>query len=717
MLAAVGKIKDSHLNPGTILKDNALKLKNFLNHSKSSLASADNTDGSESTRTVDTGASSVSGLPSVTPATWPAWDPDYPTTSGGGACAGGASQGAPGGAATGAGDATSTAAGAGKGGGECAPTTSYRGARTIPRDSTSASATPSPEPEHCNLVEGEYTQRLDFVESLNPAALATHLAQYVDYDASQLSTQDIKALLRAYIEDHTPSVAPPKQQASAIVISENPVGVGGGYHADQLRTRGPPQSTKRPSSPPANPPPKRPKVTIEEVNDIAESDTNTESESESEINTDTESETDTNTIPESDDDIPFVQPSQPDPPSHVPINPNAPSLYNLASRHSASQSSRPASQHYRPATTSPGQAPHAPSQANSHVHSQRSANPRAAQHPPVPPPTSASTTTPGAGPRNPRATTPFSMATSYFGMPHVRANPRKPTEHEREMRARAKVADHMSKLEAKPKRARRGLRIPDKLSKKTAKLFSVVCGAYRKLVAAASGGRPLAGDSSKSRGNLEDDLLPDDEEERVAEAAEAAGKEPSHRRKRKPSSQDVHGYEKQILTTAKMHLFAITLIEGPYQTRAWLIKVAKIVFIITWRQELPEVPVQLPSEEVLQVMVNSLATSRGQVKLVIRPMMEHGLELVKWDSSPEVINRNLEIFSTVHPNAFHCTEYYPMYGHYESSLLTKAIAAALFGGPYSVGVTFRDYFEPMPLTTVAFILANMQFCIEEWETG
>ncbi|KAG8730499.1 hypothetical protein FRC10_002648 [Ceratobasidium sp. 414] len=58
-----------------------------------------------------------------------------------------------------------------------------------------------------------------------------------------------------------------------------------------------------------------------------------------------------------------------------------------------------------------------------------------------------------------------------------------------------------------------------------------------------------------------------------------------------------------------------------------------------------------------------------------------------------------------------------MYGHYESSLLTKAIAAALFGGPYSVGITFHDYFEPMPLITVTFILANMQFCIEQWETG
>ncbi|KAG9093957.1 hypothetical protein FRC06_011296 [Ceratobasidium sp. 370] len=289
------------------------------------------------------------------------------------------------------------------------------------------------------------------------------------------------------------------------------------------------------------------------------------------------------------------------------------------------------------------------------------------------------------------------MATSHSGMPHIHANSQaNPTEHEREMRAQAKAADHMLKLETNPKCARRGLCIPGKLSKKTAKLLLIVGGVYRKLVAAASGGQPLGSTSSESHGNLEADLLPDDKEERAARAAEAAGKELSCRRKRKPSLQDIHGYEKQILTMAKMHLLATMLIEGPYQTCAWLMKVAKMLFIETWRQELPEVSIQLPSEEVLQV---------------------HGFEFLKWDSSPKIINCNLKIFSAIHPNTFHCTEFDPTYGHYEGSLLTKAIAAALFGGPYSVGITFHDYFEPMPLTTVTFILVNMQFCIKEWETG
>ncbi|KAG9083679.1 hypothetical protein FS749_005841, partial [Ceratobasidium sp. UAMH 11750] len=705
-----GKIKDSQFNPGTILKDNALKLTNFISRSKSSLGSADDTDGRESSRTVDTGASGVPGLPSNASAPLPARDPDHPTASSRGPRTGGTSKGS---RATGLGDATRT--------GGRARTTTYRsGAGTSSRGPTSAPATPaapaapatpaapistpaapisapaapappSPEPKHRNLFEGEYSERSDYIETLDPAALVAHLAEYIDYDASQLTTQDVKALLRAYVQDHTPSLAPPKQQAST-VVSQDPIHVGGGYHADQLMITGSSRSAKRPSSPPVNQPPKRHKVTVEEVDDI-DANTNTETETETDTDTDTETETETNTdtIPESDDDVPIIRPRD-----HA--NTGFPDFHRTAS-----QSSHQASQRYQPTTTSSislGQASYGPNQANSHVHSQQSATSRAAQCPPGRPPTFTPAT-----------------ATSSSGMPPIRASSGNPTEREREMRARAKVADRMARVEAKPKRAHRGLRLPGKLSKKTAKLFSVVYGAYRKLIAAASAKRPTAPKSSGSRGNIEDDLMSDGEVEGVAQAAEAAGQESSRRRRRKPSSQDVHGYEKLILTTAKLHLFAITLVEGAYQTRAWLMKVAKIVFIETWRQELPEVPLQLPSEEVLQVMVNNLATARGQVKLVIRPMMEHGFEFLKWDSSAETINRNLKIFSTIHPNAFHCLEFNPMYGHYESSLLTKAIAAALFGGPNSVGVTFRDYFEPMPLTAVAFILANMQFCIEEWETG
>ncbi|KAG9086909.1 hypothetical protein FRC06_002820, partial [Ceratobasidium sp. 370] len=96
----------------------------------------------------------------------------------------------------------------------------------------------------------------------------------------------------------------------------------------------------------------------------------------------------------------------------------------------------------------------------------------------------------------------------------------------------------------------------------------------------------------------------------------------------------------------------------------------------------------------------------GQIKLAVRPIVEYGLDFLKWNTSPAATNKNIQIFSLVHPNAFHCLEFQPAYGHYKSSLVTKSIAATLFNGPNSVSATFCEYFDPMPLTTVAFILAT-----------
>jgi hypothetical protein len=125
-------------------------------------------------------------------------------------------------------------------------------------------------------------------------------------------------------------------------------------------------------------------------------------------------------------------------------------------------------------------------------------------------------------------------------------------------------------------------------------------------------------------------------------------------------------------------------------------------------------------------MVNSLATLCGKIKEVLRPVMQYGCEFLKPATTPKAINHNLDIYAAIHPNRFHCLvsdllstssyqydlikqqRVWPVYGHYESDLVTQAIAVALFSGPTSIGVVFRDFFKPIPLTTVAFILANVR---------
>ncbi|KAG9092896.1 hypothetical protein FRC06_011745 [Ceratobasidium sp. 370] len=668
-----------------IFQGKARKLKGLFNYSGSNFASGEGTDGARSTEIVDSWPSGVPELSGSSPAAWDSGHRDGAAT----ASTSSRAAGAGGGPRAGPRAAHRTqGAGGGEGSGRGAIRTDPSNAFPASRNSaTTGTCTPATESQYRNLVEGELSQSQhpDFIDSLDPTTLAAHLAKYVEYDCSQISTQDLKALLQAYVEDNSPAVASPTQQ------------------------------TQRPVSPQANQPIKRAKVTIEEIENVFHT-------SDTESSSSGPTIPDTNTDTESEPDFPAPQPSH----NRAPINPNVGPALNppfgrpdppttrtlTQSRHKQSRA--------QPSTvansTLPGQPSRTLDQSSSRIPPQQSTNPWAFQRLPVRPSASASSSAPPAGRRNFRATSPFGLATSHLGLPPTRTNLDRPTERERELSARVKAADRLLKVTAEPKHARRGLRIPNRLSEKTAKVAATVREAYRKLATAASGGRPMEPDSSTSRGNLDDDLVDDNEEELVAQAAAAAGKEPQ-RRKRKPSSHDVHGYERQILTTAKMHLFAMTLLEGAYQTRAWLMKMAKIVFIETWRQELPEVPIELPTQEVLQVMVNSLATSRGQVKLAIRPIVEYGFDLLKWDTSPEAVNHNLQIFSNVHPNVFHCLEFNPVYGHYESDLLTKAIAATLFNGPYSVGATFHDYFEPMPLTTVAFILANMQFCLEEWETG
>jgi hypothetical protein len=53
----------------------------------------------------------------------------------------------------------------------------------------------------------------------------------------------------------------------------------------------------------------------------------------------------------------------------------------------------------------------------------------------------------------------------------------------------------------------------------------------------------------------------------------------------------------------------------------------------------------------------------------------------------------------------------PRRGHYESANIGRVIAACLAYGPTSVIVQFPDYFDPLPITVVAFILALVSnFC-------
>ncbi|KAG8735487.1 hypothetical protein FRC10_010462 [Ceratobasidium sp. 414] len=118
----------------------------------------------------------------------------------------------------------------------------------------------------------------------------------------------------------------------------------------------------------------------------------------------------------------------------------------------------------------------------------------------------------------------------------------------------------------------------------------------------------------------------------------------------------------------------------------------------------------------LEVMVNYLATLQGKVKECLRPLITFIHNLQHHMTNQQEIQSNLDAYHLAWPNTFHCASYSPRGGHYENPEIAHLIAAALFYLPSAVGLQFPDYFDEMPLTVVAFILAVWQFCLEEWSS-
>ncbi|KAG8788551.1 hypothetical protein FRC12_014431 [Ceratobasidium sp. 428] len=213
------------------------------------------------------------------------------------------------------------------------------------------------------------------------------------------------------------------------------------------------------------------------------------------------------------------------------------------------------------------------------------------------------------------------------------------------------------------------------------------------------------------------DLMEDDEEERAVIQAESSGRDPYRGRKPKPAARNIHGNERHNLAVSKPHLYAYSVVEGAWQTRALVSAWAPEIYAVTWEQEFPNLPFEAPSFETLQVMINSQPSYRGRVKEALRPLIEFWFGFKKPAITADAISHNQALYRQLHPNRFHCLQLVPPYGPYESDFVHQALAVSLFYGPTAPATSFRNYYQPMPETAVAFVLANVQFCLEEYDTG
>ncbi|KAG6822345.1 hypothetical protein H0H92_014210 [Tricholoma furcatifolium] len=60
---------------------------------------------------------------------------------------------------------------------------------------------------------------------------------------------------------------------------------------------------------------------------------------------------------------------------------------------------------------------------------------------------------------------------------------------------------------------------------------------------------------------------------------------------------------------------------------------------------------------------------------------------------------------------------YKLDGYAQNPVILSVLIAAWFKTEASMGVVFREYFEPISINTLAFILTVIDFCICEWKTG
>ncbi|KAG8685654.1 hypothetical protein FRC09_014612 [Ceratobasidium sp. 395] len=116
-------------------------------------------------------------------------------------------------------------------------------------------------------------------------------------------------------------------------------------------------------------------------------------------------------------------------------------------------------------------------------------------------------------------------------------------------------------------------------------------------------------------------------------------------------------------------------------------------------------------------MVNNLATLKCNCKLAICNACREFFKLYKPALTRGQIGNNRDIMQDIYPLWFHCDHPRNCTGHYQAEILAMAIAMALFYGENSPSVLFHEFFNPIPIPTLAFILTMIEFCLSEWTTG
>ncbi|KAK6977401.1 hypothetical protein R3P38DRAFT_526670 [Favolaschia claudopus] len=111
------------------------------------------------------------------------------------------------------------------------------------------------------------------------------------------------------------------------------------------------------------------------------------------------------------------------------------------------------------------------------------------------------------------------------------------------------------------------------------------------------------------------------------------------------------------------------------------------------------------------------AHGRSYVVDKVRPLIASAYGF-KTGSSDKVKDKNIATYKMLlEESAFHYKDPETRTGFAKNDIIMDAIVATWFKTKSGRGITYSDYFSPIPLVTLALIFTVIEFGIQEWSTG
>ncbi|KAG8691598.1 hypothetical protein FRC09_011583 [Ceratobasidium sp. 395] len=213
------------------------------------------------------------------------------------------------------------------------------------------------------------------------------------------------------------------------------------------------------------------------------------------------------------------------------------------------------------------------------------------------------------------------------------------------------------------------------------------------------------------------EFIEDDAELLEAEAALRLGRHHHVNGTGKPTLSDFPGLPRRIASLAIPDLIVTACTQGAYEVFGTVSDWATSCFNHAWRRDLPDEPLIKLPQQLNSLMVRRVSWFRGECKKRGRPEVPYEYPFINPARTIEAIDYNRQLAIELLPDNFYYRDPKTKTDPYKHPAIPQFIAAIFFWGSDSLGMAYRDKFNPIPIPAVAMTLTIMQHCLGEWKTG